>query len=261
LTYKKGEKAMMMFLVLLVIVLHMCFIWLWYRLTNNPSVVDVGWASGLSLSGLMYLGQNPLSVRTVVLGGALLIWGLRLGGYLWWTRIRKKHIDKRYTALSGSWNSKEPLGFFINFQLQGLFIFIVSLSWYFISLNSSGNLSLMDLIGLLIFGIALSLETLADVQLQRFKKNNPGQLCTTQLWRLSRHPNCFFEWLVWCSFTFFAASSPFGLLSLISPLALYLIMCYLTIPITERESIKSRGQAYTQYQATTPKFFPKAWSR
>lgn len=248
---------MIIFVVFLIIIAHMSAIWLWYRITNNPSVVDVGWASGLTLSGLIYLSQYALSIRAVVVGTALLTWGVRLGGYLWWTRIRQKQIDKRYIVLSHSWNIKKPLGFFINFQLQGLFLFIVSISWYFISLNPAKHISFIDLVGLILFIFALILESLADIQLQRFKKNQPGQVCNQKLWRFSRHPNCFFEWLIWCSFTLFALSSPYGVLSIISPLALYLIMVFITIPITERESIKSRGQNYIDYQSTTPKFFPK----
>jgi steroid 5-alpha reductase family enzyme len=247
----------MMMIVFLIIIAHMSLIWLWYRITNNPSVVDVGWASGLTLSGLIYLSQSTLSIRTAVLGTALLVWGIRLGGYLWWTRIRPKHVDKRYTALSQSWTVRKPLGFFINFQLQGLFIFLVSISWYFISLSPAKNINLIDILGLILFIFALSLETLADFQLQRFKKNYPGQVCDQQLWRFSRHPNCFFEWLIWCSFTFFALDAPYGVLSFLSPLALYVIMVFITIPVTERESVKSRGQDYIEYQATTPQFFPK----
>lgn len=234
----------------------MCLIWLWYRYTSNPSVVDVGWASGLTLSGLIYLNQQSLSTRSVLLSLALFVWGMRLGGYLWWTRIKSQHLDKRYTALSSSWKVKKPLGFFINFQLQGVFIFMVSSSWYFTSLNRANNISFLDLFGLFIFIIALILETKADLQLQRFKKEYPGQVCNQKLWSISRHPNYFFEWLIWCSFSLFAFSSFYGLLAVFSPLALYLIMRSITIPITERESIKSRGEDYIKYQTTTPEFFP-----
>lgn len=247
---------MIIIFVILFIMAHMSLIWFWYRVRNNPSVVDVGWASGLTLSSLIYLSQASLSIRTVVLGTALLMWGIRLGGYLWWTRIRKKQVDKRYIALSHSWTIKKPLGFFINFQLQGLFIFVVSISWYFISLNPAKNINLIDLLGLIIFIVALSLESVADIQLQQFKKNQQGPVCNQKLWSWSRHPNCFFEWIIWCSFTLFALSSPYGGLSVFSPLALYVIMVFITIPVTELESVKSRGQAYLEYQSNTPKFFP-----
>jgi len=235
----------------------MCVIWLWYRYSNNPSVVDVGWASGLTLSGLIYLNQQDLSLRTSILSLVLLIWGLRLGGYLWWTRIRCKHIDKRYTALSDSWKIDKPLGFFINFQLQGVFIFIVSISWYFTSLSTAKNINILDIFGLAIFTTALILETMADHQLQQFKKEFPGQVCNRKLWSLSRHPNYFFEWLIWCSFCLFAFSSTYGMLAILSPLTLYLIMHFLTIPITESQSIKSRKECYISYQTTTSEFFPR----
>jgi len=248
---------MIILIVLLVIFFHMSLIWFWYLYSNNPSVVDVGWASGLTLSGLIYLNQQGLSTRSVLLSLALFIWGIRLGGYLWWTRIRCQHVDKRYTTLSSSWKIDKPLGFFINFQLQGLFIFIVSMCWYFTSLNNEKAINILDLFGLFIFIIALIFESKADMQLQRFKKEFPGQVCNQKLWRLSRHPNYFFEWLIWCSFSLFALSSPYGLFAIFSPVALYLIMRYITIPVTERGSIKSRGECYIEYQKTTPEFFPK----
>lgn len=248
---------MIALIVFAMMMLYMCAVWLWYRLTNNPSVVDVAWAIGLMISGFTYLTQQQLSFRTIVLSLALMLWGIRLGGYLWWTRVRIKQVDKRYHTLSDTWKIKKSLGFFINFQLQGVFIFIVSLSWYFIALNPKSYFNHVELLALVLFVIALGLESLADIQLTQFKKMFPGKVCDQKLWRLSRHPNCFFEWLVWCAFSLFALSSPYGVWGLISPLALYLIMIFLTLPITENESIKSRGQDYLNYQQMTPKFFPK----
>lgn len=250
---------MIIFLVAAIIFLHTCLVWLWYRYTNNPSVVDVGWASGLTIAGLVYLNDAGWTFRTVVLGLALLIWGVRLGGYLWYTRIRHKEIDKRYIALSDNWKIAKPLGFFINFQLQGIFILIISFSWYFTSIRPATSLSVLDIIGLVVFVIALLLEIAADAQLTRFRKQYPGQVCNQNLWQYSRHPNYFFEWLVWCAFALFAFSLPYGWLSIISPLTLYFIMTRLTAPLTEQGSIKSRGEAYIQYQKVTPMFFPKCW--
>lgn len=128
----------MIFLIAIgVIFFHMCLIWVWYRYTKNPSVVDVGWASGLTIIGLLYLYSSPVSARKILFSLVLLIWGLRLGGYLWFTRIHRKLLDKRYTQLSDNWKISKPLGFLLNFQFQGLLIFIVSLPWYFISQTPS----------------------------------------------------------------------------------------------------------------------------
>lgn len=251
---------MIILFVIIFIVLHTCIIWLWYRYTNNPSVVDVGWASGLTLSGLIYLNHAEWTLRSFFLGLALTIWGLRLGGYLWYTRIRKKQIDKRYMVLSEGWKIAKPLGFFLNFQLQGMLVFIISIPWYFSSLKSQEGFSLLDVFGLFIFIMAIILETISDFQLSRFKKNFPGRVCDQKLWRYCRHPNYFFEWLVWCAFVLFALSLPYGLISVISPLTLYFLMTRITAPLTEQGSIKSKGEEYIQYQKVTPMFFPKLYS-
>lgn len=252
---------MIILLVIVVIFIHTCFIWLWYRYTNNPSVVDVGWASGLTLSGLVYLNNSGWTLRSLLLGLTLIIWGVRLGGHLWYTRIRHKLVDKRYTELSKNWKTAKPWRFLLNFQLQGALIFVISIPWYFTSLKTQTNLTLLDIFGLLIFTIAIILETASDLQLTNFKKKSPGRVCDEKLWRYCRHPNYFFEWLAWCAFTLYALSLPYGWISIISPLTLYLIMTRITAPLTEQGSIQSKGEQYIQYQKRTPMFFPKLCAR
>jgi len=243
-------------IVYLVIFIHMFLVWIWYRLRKNPSVVDVGWASGLTLSGFVYLLSQEWSSRHYFMGVILLVWGLRLGGYLWYTRIRHGIVDKRYTKLSEDWKIAKPLGFFLNFQLQGVFIFIISLPWYFAALAKTTVPGILDYIAFLLAVFAIFFESLADYQLHQFKKSHHGELCQSGLWNYSRHPNYFFEWLTWCAFTLFAFSSPYGWLALISPLTLYLIMTRITGPITEQSSIESKGEVYRHYQKSTPMFFP-----
>lgn len=244
-------------IVYCVLFLHMGLVWCLYRYLKNPSVVDVGWASGLTVSGLIYLFSQSCSLRSLILGFLLLLWGGRLGIYLWVTRIRIGLLDKRYETLSDSWKIAKPLGFFLNFQLQGLFILMISIPWFFSGMEAKDYLGGLDYPGILLVLIGLTGETIADNQLQQYKKNPITPVCTNGLWHYSRHPNYFFEWLVWCGFTVFGLSSPYGFIGLVSPLTLYLIMTQITGPMTERGSIKSRGQAYIDYQKTTPMFFPK----
>lgn len=244
-------------IVYCVLFLHMCLVWCLYRYLKNPSVVDVGWASGLTVSGLIYLFSQSCSLRTLILGFLLLLWGGRLGIYLWVTRISIGLLDKRYETLSDSWKIAKPLGFFLNFQLQGLFILMISIPWFFSGIEAKDYLGGLDYPGILLVLIGITGETIADNQLQQYKKNPIAPVCTNGLWHYSRHPNYFFEWLVWCGFTVFGLSSPDGFIGLVSPLTLYLIMTQITGPMTERGSIKSRGQAYIDYQKTTPMFFPK----
>lgn len=246
-------------LVFFYLILQMSVVWLIYRLLKNPSVVDASWSIGLMISGLIYLGTAPLILRHVVVGVLLVLWALRLAGYLWYTRIAQGHKDKRYTQLSSHWKINQSLGFFLNFQLQGLLIFIISFVFYLISNSTNPNLSLIDWIasGFVLIGIIG--ETQADLQLYRFKRRQEGAVCNTGLWNYSRHPNYFFDWLTWFGFTLFALQAHNGYLGLISLLVLYLIFTQITGPLTERGSVQSRGQQYKDYQKHTSMFFP--WFR
>ena len=59
---------------------------------------------------------------------------------------------------------------------------------------------------------AAVLERTADRQLQRFKSDptNKGRTLKTGLWRYSRHPNYFFQWLTWVAYALVALEAPYG---------------------------------------------------
>ena len=78
------------------------------------------------------------------------------------------------------------------------------------------------------------------------------------LWRYSRHPNYFFEWLVWIAYAMFALASPWGWISLACPaVMLYFLLRVTGIPATEAQALKSRGDDYREYQRTTSAFVPR----
>lgn len=235
---------------------QMCVVWFFYRVFKNPSIVDVSWSLGLMISGLLYLYSQPINSRTLVIGVLLIIWAFRLAGYLWFTRVRKGHVDKRYVQLSESWKISKGLGFFLNFQLQALMILFISSIFLFISQSASTEISLSDGGCILIIALAIIGETQADIQLSRFKKQNPGAVCNVGWWNYSRHPNYFFDWLTWFGFTLLALNSSYGFLSVLPLIFLYIIFTRITGPMTEQGSIQSRGQKYLTYQRQTSMFFP-----
>jgi steroid 5-alpha reductase family enzyme len=243
-------------IVFFYLVLQMCFIWIVYLLLKNPSVVDASWSIGLLMSGLIYLGSMLITQRTTLVGALLTLWALRLAGYLWYTRILQGHIDKRYTELSNNWKINQSLGFFLNFQLQGLLIFIISFIFYLISNSNNPSLTLLDGMALVIVLVGVAGESVADLQLYRFKNRQKGGVCNIGLWNYSRHPNYFFDWLTWLGFTLFAFQSNKGYLGIVSLLLLYVIFTRITGPLTERGSVQSRGQKYIDYQNQTSMFFP-----
>ena len=104
--------------------------------------------------------------------------------------------------------------------------------------------SLWEEAALAIFGLAWVGEALADSQLRRFKADpsKHGQTCEEGLWYYSRHPNYFFEWLLWLSYFVFACGSPWGWTSFFAPLLMLHFLLNVTgVKATEAQCLKSRG--------------------
>jgi hypothetical protein len=86
---------------------------------------------------------------------------------------------------------------------------------------------------------------------------NRGRTCRAGLWRYSRHPNYFFEWLHWWSYPLLAWGSPEWWLTLLGPaLMLYTLLKVTGIPYTEQQALASRGDDYRAYQRSTSALFP-----
>ena len=233
----------------------MAFTWGLYLITKNPGVVDFMWAIVISSVSLCFSFSRPITVNFYVMFILLLLWCLRLSGYIFITRILKNCVEKRYQAISRNWKMNEKAGFFINFQFQALLAFLVATPFIFV--NFSVLHHFIFYFGNTIAAIGIIGEAVSDYQLHKFKSHHKGMVCDTGLWKFSRHPNCFFEWLVWVGFSIAVFRVDYGWVAVLSPLTVYFLMIKITIPITEDGSILSRGESYRSYmKKTKTKFFP-----
>lgn len=233
-------------------------LWFFYLWKRNPAVVDLGWAIGLTLMGLAHnLRGFKLSAGKILIILLVLLWGLRLGGYLFWTRLRLGKRDARYESLQQNQKIAAPLFFLIHYLIQACFQAVVGFVFIFTAEIALFN-SFYAIIGLILWCIGYGGSIAADVQLHRFRihPNNRGKVCQVGLWNYSRHPNYFFEIILWSGFALIGLSSQLGWLGLISPTALLLTMTLITGPISERQSLKSKPDAYRQYQKDTSMIIP-----
>jgi steroid 5-alpha reductase family enzyme len=120
---------------------------------------------------------------------------------------------------------------------------------------------LQDYLGAAILFAGIVGEAIADATLVRFRQNpaNRGKVCDAGLWRWSRHPNYFFQWLGWLAYPVIAIAPgyPLGLAALLAPLFMFYILNYVTgVPPLERQMARSRGEAWCTYSARTSRFFP-----
>jgi steroid 5-alpha reductase family enzyme len=119
--------------------------------------------------------------------------------------------------------------------------------------------SWLDFAGIALWAVGIVGVTLSDHQLAVFKTRpeNRGKTCRAGLWRYSRHPNYFFEWLHWCSYVPLVISAPGGWLAVLVPLVLLYFFFFVTgIPPTEAQALASRGEEYRSYQRSTSVFVP-----
>jgi steroid 5-alpha reductase family enzyme len=244
---------------LLIAVAYFTLTWAISVRIKNYGLLDVAWSYGVLFLAPLYALYSPGAPAhkwpVVIVGG---LWSLRLGTYILF-RVLKHHPteDVRYETLRKRWPGTGM--FYLFFQMQAVLVVIFSLPFLSVSFNPAPHLGALEIAGLALALLSLGGEALADFQMKRFKANpaNHGAVCQAGLWHYSRHPNYFFESLIWWAFFLVALGSPYGWISLVCPLLmLYFLWKVTGIPLTEEYALKSKGDAYRAYQRTTNAFIP-----
>lgn len=239
----------------------MYFVWLWAKRIKNAGVVDVFWALNFPVIAIIIFifSQGDL-LRKGVLLGMFAISMLRLTIHLWQRVIG--HLDEeegRYQQLRKEWASNADAKFLGFFQMQAVSNVLLAIPFFIVGANKDLPFHTLEYLGVLIWLIAFIGEMIADRQLADFKKDksNKGKVCDKGLWYYSRHPNYFFEWLSWMAYFIFALASPLGWLAIVSPaIILYLLLKVTGVPNNEEQNLRSKPEAYKEYQKTTSAFVP-----
>jgi steroid 5-alpha reductase family enzyme len=238
----------------------MAILWAWHLRLRNAGVVDVGWAMSVGGLAAFYGVFGPGDPqRRAVMAAMMVIWGGRLAWYLLHDRVLGRPEDGRYAELRARGSYAASGNFFPFFQAQAMAALLLSIPALIVALNPAPAFAVIEIAAVGIWILALVGESVADRQLERFKAlpGNRGRTCRVGLWRYSRHPNYFFEWLIWVAYALFASASPYGWMAIACPaLMLYLLFRVTGIPATEAQAVRTRGDDYRHYQATTSAFVP-----
>lgn len=230
---------------------------LWARQlkTRNATSVDAFWALSIGLLVCFYAlaGDGDPAVRALV-AAVNGVWSFRLAWHLFRHRVRKEtEEDGRYKAMREHWGGRAPRNFFFVYQLQAAVALLFSLPPK--AAMEAATLGPWAWAGVAVALVALGGEALADAQLARWRADpaNRGKTCRAGLWRYSRHPNYFFEWVHWFAYVCIGGGA---WLTWLGPAAMLLFLFRLTgIPWTEKQARKSR-EDYEEYQRTTSVFIP-----
>jgi steroid 5-alpha reductase family enzyme len=229
-------------------------LWLVAQKTKNAGIVDVGWAltfiSVIAVFGVTTGNWPPIAAVVVA-------WSLRLGGYLIARGAATGPEEGRYADLRARWAPHASQNFFVFFQAQAALTAVLA-SAFVVPFVDTPHTTWLRWLGLAVSVIGIAGETLADAQLAKFKRTHKGRVCDVGLWRWSRHPNYFFEWCVWIGYAVVGiAYLPYGLIAL-APQAIILASIFGVTGIlpTEEQALRSKGDAYAEYQQRVSRFVP-----
>ena len=239
----------------------MAIAWVHAIFIKNTSYVDVLWGYGVGVLGFFYLiegGADCDPARMALLKALLLTWSIRLGTHLL-KRCWGKPEDARYAYLRDHLGPKANLGFFFFFQVQAFWVVLFA-SPFLILVRNPNPINSLDHLGLVVWLIGFAGLHLADKQLKLFKLA-PGRtradVCRTGLWKFSRHPNYFFEWILWIGYIFLGWQSPHGAWLLLVPAVLFIFLTKITgVPFVEARKLEASGEDYQSYVRETNSFFP-----
>lgn len=239
-----------------------CLAWAWARKIDNYSLVDAVWAFGIGLIGCWWLisASDFREAKHWIAALMLGLWSVRLGWHLQ-RRIRHSYPeeDARYGKLRETWKGKVAKAFFWFFQAQALSAALLALPFLLIAADPNSSWSAWESAGLVLALVGISGEALADSQMSRFKSLNSDKkaICREGFWRFSRHPNYFFESVIWIGFYIYACGSHSGWSMIYAPAIIIFLLVKVTgIPPTEASALARKGDAYREYQETTSPLIP-----
>jgi len=243
---------------LLVVAVAMVMLWLWSLRTRNVSIVDIFWGIGFVLiSWVTVLASETTEARGWVMATAVTLWGVRLAVHLAW-RNAGKGEDYRYAAMRQRQGARFAWWSLLwVFGLQGLLMWIVSWPIQF-GARSPAPWNWWDGAGLVLWTVGWLCETVGDWQLARFKSKpeHAGRVMDRGLWRYTRHPNYFGDFLVWWGVYLMALASGDAWWTAISPVVMSVLLMRVSGVTLLEQGLRERRPEYEAYMRRTSAFFP-----
>jgi steroid 5-alpha reductase family enzyme len=234
-------------------------IWVSSLLLNNASVYDPYWSiQPVVILPLLMLHVGKITTSSLLLCAVVIVWGARLT-INWISTFKGLHEqDWRYDQIKQQTGQLYPLINLLGIQLMPtLIVYACIIPIVFVILQSPDFTPLI-LLGLMISVIGVSLETIADRQMQDFRRKNLSKSAIIRegLWKYSRHPNYLGEILMWWGVYLVCLASSLsawmlGLGALLNT-ALFL---FISIPLAEKRLAKYK-EGFSEYQKQTRMLLP-----
>lgn len=239
----------------------MTALWLVSVRLRDASIVDPWWSISflvVTVHTVVRTSVTPAKVLLLILVGT---WSLRLWLHLL-VRSRGTSEDPRYANFRRRYGPDRYwwISLFQVFLLQGTLALLISAPLQLAaSAPPPDRITAIHLVGLVIFSVGFLFETIADRQLQSFRRDpaNAGKVLDTGLWRWSRHPNYFGEAVLWWGFWLFALGQPFGWATALAPALMTFLLLKVSGVTMLDAHLKSSKPGYDDYVRRTSGFVPR----
>ncbi len=258
-------------------------------ITKRMSYVDIAWPWGLVCIGVLVLiNGEGYWIRKYIISGMYLIAGLRMGiGAI--ILLKKGYLNKelsRYEYQRLRWEKSGYSNIDISLQYEIMIQCLANVTFLALpaiiqSYNPQDFISPLEIFGYLLWVVFLIIEHLADLQKQNFLRkafleNKKKQVCNVGLWKYSRHPNYFAEWMVWNCLIISSLPSLFyfysieeskiiwiGLLVSLIYISkiMYNTLVYYTGAIPSEYYSRQKRPDYSEIQKKTNMFFPAVFRK
>ncbi len=251
--------------VLIVMTGVMVAAWAYGLRRGNGGWTDVFWTFGTggTLAGAALFPLDAAYAphpRQWLVAALVALWAVRLGAYLA-PRVAGHPEDPRYAQFRKDWGPAYGRNMLFVTLPQAPAAALLALSVLTAARVPAPVIGLRDVLGVAVLIAAILGEGLADAQMKAFKAApaNKGKVCDAGLWGWSRHPNYFFEWAGWLAYPMIAfdPAHPATWLSFTAAAVMFILLTRVSgIPPLEAAQLKSKGEAYRDYQRRVSAFVP-----
>jgi steroid 5-alpha reductase family enzyme len=226
---------------------------------KNSGFYDVYWSLAPVAFGVVWIAQanawaQPRAILALVVTAA---WGLRL------TTNWVKHYqgldveDWRYVDLRKKTGGAYPVASFFALHVFPFTLVTLGTLPLHEAIRSTTPLGILDFVGLAVGIGAVVLETVSDIQLHRFRRQNkdPARFLDTGLWAYSRHPNYCGEAMYWWAAALFGLAAHPSPAMVLGAIGVTSMILFASIPMAEKRALAKRP-SFAAYQARVSRLVP-----
>ena len=222
--------------------------------------VGYGFAVCGAGAAMLLLFGGSMQPASLLLCVLLMVYGIRLGGFLLWREIKSASYRKTLKDATGG---DKPMPVFVKAAIWVCvaIMYVLQVSPIFYRAANGDPGGPMPVVGAVVMALALVLESTADKQKSAAKQRNPRRFCDSGLYKLVRCPNYLGEVLFWTGVLLSGVGALTGPLQWGIALLGYLLIVYVMFSGAKRLELRQNknygsNPEYQAYVARTPILLP-----